>query len=100
MAVERAFLACDVPKTVELLGTVAVDDRRPVVLLRELSTGEVRRVRSDLEAIRTGAPAETLERLVDEVLVETLHYQSFRTYRGTDRWGVHLRAHSPQDLDV
>jgi hypothetical protein len=97
VAVERAFLAYDVPKIAELLGTIAVEDRGLTVVYRDVSTGELHRVRNDVEAIRVKMPAETLEQLVGEVVSQTVHALSYRTYRGTDRWGVREWTVSPED---
>ena len=86
--VEAAFGRFDVPKMAELVGTTLLDDRDLVVVLRDLRTADLHRIHNDVEAIRAGVPADALDRLVGDLMTETLNYVSFCQYRGTDRWGV------------
>lgn len=96
--VEGAFGRYSLPHDYELLGTLVLDDRRLVVLFRELDTGDVQRVVNDVEEIRVRVPATDVERLVLEVLVETIHQRGEKTYAGRDRWGVHEWDDGPSSV--
>ena len=87
-AVEAAFSYGDLPGSAELPGARVLDGRRLAVVYRDVATGDLQRVVTDVEALRVGVPAEALDRLVDEVVTETLHPLSFKRYLGADRWGV------------
>ena len=90
--VETAFLSRPdaTIASMQLVGTVVLDDRRLVVVLRETQTGgELHRIVNDVEDLLGDVPAEARDRLLDDWMDGVLIYPSYRVYRGRDRWGVH-----------
>jgi hypothetical protein len=86
-ALEAVFAGLDPAVGVELLGTIVLDHRRLVVVVRDTSTGQLNRTYHDVEDVWVQAGVTSLDRLVDEVLHGAVHYQDL-SLRDTDRWGV------------
>ena len=99
--VEATFLSRpdDTITGTQLVGTVVPDDRRVVVVLRELRTGDLHRIVNDVDAVLSELPGEHVQRRMEELMDGVLNYESYRLYRGRDRWGVH-QWDDPIDADV
>jgi hypothetical protein len=83
----------------QLVGTVVLDDRRVVVVLREVRTGDLHRIVNDAEEFLSELPGEDVARRMEELMDGVLNYESYRLYRGRDLWGA-PQWDDPTDAEV